>query len=113
MLVEAGADIHARDRDGNTPLMYAGSKEVCQYLLENGSDLEATNARGKTAAQIARGWLGRARVADYLESVAQTRDFERDTAAIMADTFNPMADSSANAVASDAEPPPRRSRMRL
>lgn len=112
VLIEAGADVHARDRHGNTSLMYARTEDVCRYLVECGSELEATNAYGKTASQRARD-AGAHKVADYLDSLAQTRDFERDTAAVMADTFNPMAESSANAVQSDTEAPARRQRMRL
>ena len=47
MLLEQGADIEAKDKDGWTPLIkaaYNGQKEVVQLLMEKGAIVEATDA---------------------------------------------------------------------
>jgi ankyrin repeat protein len=46
MLLRAGADINARDRDGKTPLMIAvvnGHQPLLETLLENNADLTIKN----------------------------------------------------------------------
>jgi cytohesin len=67
MLIEAGANADARNRDGDTPLMLAagnGDLESARALLEGGADPKLKN-KGKTALKIARdyaemsaGWAG-------------------------------------------------------
>jgi len=51
LLVELGADIHARDRDGNTALYYAilcGHLEIFQFLCDKGAALDTSNEIGLT-----------------------------------------------------------------
>mmetsp|Transcript_81957 Transcript_81957/g.228428 ORF Transcript_81957/g.228428 Transcript_81957/m.228428 type:complete len:140 (-) Transcript_81957:166-585(-) len=46
VLLKAGADVEATDRDNMTPLSYAARKrhsEICQLLLHYGADIEATD----------------------------------------------------------------------
>jgi hypothetical protein len=51
VLLKAGAAVDARDRDGDTPLMFAASRDrydVARYLLESGADISATTNQGDT-----------------------------------------------------------------
>jgi ankyrin repeat protein len=57
-LIEQGADVNSRDKNGWTPLMYAASyakpaTEILQFLLAKGADVNARNKQGQTALMIA------------------------------------------------------------
>lgn len=113
-LLERGAQVTTTDHQGRSSLHYAangGHPQVCQLLVERGADFEAQDHEGMTPLAWAHENSGGAR--DYLESLVQTRAFERQTAAVLADNFNPNAAPEANAVPSDEQPPARRQRMRL
>ena len=52
MLIENGADIEAKNRDGETALFEAvkyGKKEIVEMLIENGVDINVKNRDGETA----------------------------------------------------------------
>ena len=54
--VSAKVDFNARDNDGDTPLHIAvrtGTRDVYDWLLEHGADLDATNNAGETPRQMA------------------------------------------------------------
>ena len=56
-LVEAGADINARDRFGETPLnwaAWAGQLQTMDYLIAHGADLAAKNKAGQGYLQCLR-----------------------------------------------------------
>ena len=64
--IAAGADVHAKDKNGNTPLHFAAwhnAADVARVLIDAGTDLHAKNkkddiplhyAAGKNAADVAR-----------------------------------------------------------
>ena len=55
VLVEAGANLHARNYVGNTPLIEAvnaGNEEIIRLLLEAGSDVNLENDEGKTVLYL-------------------------------------------------------------
>ncbi|RYP76681.1 hypothetical protein DL771_001603 [Monosporascus sp. 5C6A] len=55
-LLETGADVYARDKDGRTALSYAaerGHEAVVQQLLETGADVHARDKDGRTALSYA------------------------------------------------------------
>ena len=57
LLIENGADIDAKDKDGYTVLMYAsnnGNLEIIKYLVENGADINIKDKNGDTALNYAR-----------------------------------------------------------
>ena len=49
ILIEAGADINARNEYGETPLMYTYSEEKTKALIEAGADVNVKDNFGKTA----------------------------------------------------------------
>jgi len=54
-LVRNGADVHARDPLGNTPLHYAEALEnagIARYLISNGADVNAQNESGRTPHEL-------------------------------------------------------------
>ena len=62
-LISHGADVNAREEDGETPLMYAslqGHAKVVEALLDAGADKElkanSGDWKGKTALDVAREW---------------------------------------------------------
>ena len=57
VLLEAGADLEARDGNGRTALHSASAaiegREAVEFLLHAGADLEARDGSGRTALHIA------------------------------------------------------------
>jgi ankyrin repeat protein len=57
-LLNAGADVNAREHEGETPLMYAavaGKTEVVKLLLDRGADINAVSLNNETALARAVG----------------------------------------------------------
>jgi len=51
LLIEDGADINAKDKYGNTPLIIAARDdraEIVKILIENGAEVNAKNEKGET-----------------------------------------------------------------
>ena len=50
-MLEKGAELESKDKNGRTPLSWAARKAheaVVKLLLENGADLESTDTIGRT-----------------------------------------------------------------
>jgi quinoprotein dehydrogenase-associated probable ABC transporter substrate-binding protein len=57
ILIDKGADVHAKDKNGMTALMVAASHNnapMIGLLLQSGADASAKNAQGQTALDIAK-----------------------------------------------------------
>jgi hypothetical protein len=57
MLVEAGAEVNAKDKHGNSPVMFAaqhGHDNIVRLLLDRGADRSVRGTHGKSAADLAR-----------------------------------------------------------
>ena len=59
ILVEAGADVEARDATGKTPLLIAAdasgaTTDMLQALIDAGADIRATDNRDQSALDLAR-----------------------------------------------------------
>ena len=58
LLLKKGADINARNKDGNTALLISSSKNhdldfITEFLVKNGADINVKNSEGATALIIA------------------------------------------------------------
>ncbi|MCL4361845.1 ankyrin repeat domain-containing protein [Candidatus Dependentiae bacterium] len=56
-LIDAGANINAKDVCGENPLMLAsiaGEKDVVEFLIKKGADVKATNNNGQSALSLAK-----------------------------------------------------------
>lgn len=57
LLIEAGADVNIKDKDGKTPLMVAvlnNHEQLVQLLLDKGADATVKNEFGKGVLEMAR-----------------------------------------------------------
>jgi ankyrin repeat protein len=70
LVEELGADVNARDHEGNTPMHYAaarGDNEMILYLISKGADVKAVNRAGQTTVDAANG--PHQRVQPYPETI--------------------------------------------
>ena len=80
MLLDAGADVHARNEADFTALHGAalrGLNEVVQTLLDHGADIDARDFRGRTPYRLAQG----SKQAFYFQEFPDTADFLEDLGA--------------------------------
>ena len=87
-LLEHGADVNARNRDGGGALhaaAFLGRTNVVALLLEHGADLNARNRRGETALNSARaGWPVTRYIAGLLGLEVDRQRVERGREALIA-----------------------------
>lgn len=71
LVEELGADVNARDHDGNTALHHAaarGDNEMILYLVSKGADVMAVNRAGETTVDMANGPVQR--IQPFPETIA-------------------------------------------
>ena len=71
LVEEIGADVNARDHEGNTALHHAaarGDNEMILYLVSKGADVKAVNRAGETTADMANGPVQR--IQPFPETIA-------------------------------------------
>jgi ankyrin repeat protein len=74
-LLDAGADVDARNSDGRIPLMlaaYTGYTEMCKLLLDHKADINAIDNYSMTALMLATAG-GRAGTAEFLRTRTATK----------------------------------------
>jgi uncharacterized protein len=54
MLIKRGANVNAQNNDGITPLIDTPVEDVARVLIENGADLSLRDKQGKTALEVAK-----------------------------------------------------------
>jgi hypothetical protein len=76
LVEECGADVNARDHEGNTAVHHAASRgdtEMIRYLVSKGADVKAVNREGQTTIDMANGPVQRVQpwpdAIEYLESL--------------------------------------------
>jgi len=93
ILLEAGADPNAADRDGTTPLMKAsgyGFKQTIKLLIEHHADVNRKDSKGRSALMHAAAGRRSDAIPLLLENGADpsARDNEGNSALDLADKYN-------------------------
>ncbi|CAN5749534.1 hypothetical protein BH24ACI5_BH24ACI5_27900 [soil metagenome] len=71
LIEELGADVNAKDHDGNTALHHTaarGDNDVIRYLVSKGADVKAVNRSGETTVDMANGPVQR--IQPFPETIA-------------------------------------------
>lgn len=81
VLLEHGAEVDARDKVGQTPLM-SSDLHLTRLLVANGADVNAQELNGNTPLHHAAGWLAKPKVVEALLTLgadAQIRNDDGET----------------------------------
>ena len=73
-MIDAGADVNAKDEHGMTPLMWAAqnqNSDVIAALLKAGADLNAKDGKGNTALDRARAYKNEKAATALIKAGAQ------------------------------------------
>lgn len=76
VLVEAGAEMDVRDKQGRTPLHVAvlnGNASLAAFLVGKGANPDIRNREGETAVQLAHSYLEDEDLAMFLSAVRESR----------------------------------------
>ena len=96
-----GANIHARNMDGNTPLQTTQSSEVQKYLIQNGSDVHNQNEFGKTPlfhakdSEVAQSMIDKGANANHQSRSGETALFDQAKAG-REDVVSKLIDNQVN-----------------
>ena len=71
-LLDVGANVNARNKDGETPLMWMSSELVAEILLKAGADVSIRSRAGKTALDFAHGGQ-QAKIVELIEKASQSQ----------------------------------------
>jgi len=100
LLLDTGAQVDARDEDGNTPLIVAAKgtdrPEIIQLLIEKGAEVNARNNDGSTALMVAARGAGSGGNIPGVTIIKSTR------ALLGGDIIELLLDKGANPQAKDA-----------
>lgn len=80
-LLDAGADVHARDNEGLTPLMFAiisGNEAIARKLIQAHADVNAWNTQGWTPLMFAVAMGNEALITYLIEAGAHLKAIESD-----------------------------------
>ena len=95
VLLEAGADINARNEADFTALhgaAFRGLNEIVQILVDNGADIDARDFRGRTAYRLAEGAKQSFQFQAWPETAALLSDLGADTRLGIPGTVQERAD---------------------
>ena len=74
LLIDNGADVNAKDNGSSTALMWASSLEITKLLIENGADINAKDGYGHTALMRAVKWDSLNIAKFLIDNGADTKD---------------------------------------
>ena len=80
ILIKAGADVNAKNIDGNTPIFYGKKKEIAELLINGGANVSIRNKGKQTALEYCedRDLIAADKVLQKQEKMLKERDFEKE-----------------------------------
>lgn len=100
LLINAGADVNAKNRDGGTPLhaaAFMGQHEIVKLLLDNGVDVAAKTLNGETPLDSAQvDWNYTRSIANYLQISLDLKNVKAGRAEVVQHLRDRMAQEGHN-----------------